>query len=199
MRIVTLAALEQPVPGRVHGGAGARLIRLCRTDICGRPEFREAKIEELRAARRQHDIGGLQIPMDDSVAMRVVERAGDLVRVRQRQVQRQRPVRQSRGQRVALEVLHDEEVDLVMTPDIVQRADVRVGQRSNRLCFAGKPGAHLLIERDAAGKNFDCHLTIETGVGAAEDFSHAPGAERAFNAVRTQRRTRAKVGTIVEQ
>ena len=199
VRIVTLAGLEQPVPGRVHGGAAERLVRLCRTDSCGRQEFREAKIEELRAARGQHDVGGLQIAMDDSVAMRVVERAGDLVRVGQRQVQRQRPVRQSRGQRVTLEVLHDEEVDLVMTPDIVERADVRVGQRSDRFCFAGEPGAHLLIERDAARKNFDCHRTIETGVGAAEDFSHASGAERAFNAVRAQRRTRTKVGTIVEQ
>ena len=119
-------------------------IRLCRTEDCGPPEFREAKIEELCAARGQL-IGGFRIPMDDSVAMRVVERAGDLVRMRQREVQRERPVRRSRGQRSTSRVLHDEEVDLVMTPDIVQRADVRVGQRSTRLCFAGKPGAHLLI------------------------------------------------------
>ena len=164
-----------------------------------RPEFREAKIEQLRAARRQHDVGGLQIAMDDPVAMRVVERAGDLDRVRQRLVQRQSPVRQSRGQRVALEVLHDEEVDLVMTPDVVQRADVRVRERGNRPRFAGEPGAHLLIERDARREDFDRHRAIETGVGGAEDFSHAPGAERAFNAVRAQGGTGTKIGTIMEQ
>ena len=40
---------------------------------------------------------------------------------------------------------------------------------------------------------------METSVGAVEDLSHASGAERAFDAVRAEHRTRAKVGTIVEQ
>ena len=67
-------------------------------------------------------------------------------------VQRQPPGPQPRGQRLPFEVLHDEEVDLVLAPDVVQRADVRVRERGNRPGFAGEPGAHLLIERNAAGR-----------------------------------------------
>ena len=63
-----------------------------------------------------------------------------------RLVERQSPGRESRGQRVAFEVLHDEKVDLVMTSDVIERADVRVRERGNRPRFAGEPGAHLLIE-----------------------------------------------------
>ena len=137
--------------------------------------------------------------MDNPVAMRVVERAGDLDRARKRLVQRKAPVRQSRGQRVTFEVFHDEVVDLVMTPDVVESADVRVRQRSNRPRFAGEPGAHLLIECEARREDFDCHQAIETGIRGAEDFSHAAGTERAFNAVRAEGGARSKIGTLVEQ
>ena len=42
--------------------------------------------------------------MDDALAVRLVERVGDLGRDRQRLVERQRPFSQARGQRLALEI-----------------------------------------------------------------------------------------------
>ena len=144
-------------------------------------------------------LAGFRIPVDDSVPMRMVEGAGYLVRMSKRLVQQQRSMAQSRGQRFTFEVLHDQVVDLIVTTDVVQSADVRVRERCNRPCFAGEPGAHLLIERGTDRKNLDGHSTMETSVGAVEDLSHASGAERTFDAVRAERRTRAKVGIIVEQ
>ena len=195
--VVTVASLEGARSGHADTGVGARQIGVA--SACGRPEFGETEIEQLRTARREHDVGGLQIPVDDSVPMRVVEGTGDLVRICKRLVQRHWPVRQSRGQRFAFEVLHDDEVDLIVTADVVESADVRVRERSHRSCFSGEPGAHLLIERGTDGKNFDGHPTMEAGVGRVENLSHASGAEGTFNAVRAERRTRPKVGTIVEQ
>ena len=89
--------------------------------------------------------------MDDSVAMRVDERARDLDRVGERHGQRHRSARQPHRQRVAFEILHDEVVDLVLTSDVVQRADVRVGEGSNRPRFAGEPYAQLRIRPTPAG------------------------------------------------
>ena len=115
--------------------------------------------------------------MDDPVAVRVIERAGDLNRVFKRLVERQSPVREPRGQRVAFEVLHDEKIDLVMASDVIEGTDMRVRERGNRLRFSGEPGAHLFIECDSCRQDFDRHRAIETGIGRPEDFTHAAGAE----------------------
>ena len=77
----------------------------------GRPEFGQAEVEELGAARRQHDVGGLQIAMDDALSMRVRRaRSAISIATRDSLVERQRSPRQPRGQRLALEILHDEEM-----------------------------------------------------------------------------------------
>ena len=137
--------------------------------------------------------------MDDPVAVRVVERAGDLERVAKGFVKREPILRQPGGERVAVEAFHDEKVDLFVASDVVERADVRVCERGNSLRFAREPGAHLLIERSCRGKNFDRHLAIETCVDGAEDFAHAAGAEPALYAVGTEQVTRAQTRTFSEQ
>ena len=40
--------------------------------------LRQAEVEQYRRRRRQHDVAGLEIAMDDAGAMRGDERAGDL-------------------------------------------------------------------------------------------------------------------------
>ena len=39
--------------------------------------LRQAKIEQLRAGLRQHDVARLQISVDDSLSMRLVQGRGD--------------------------------------------------------------------------------------------------------------------------
>ena len=91
--------------------------------------LREAEVEELRPRLRDHDVAGLQIAMDDPGPVRLVERIRDLNTVAQNLLERQRPFRQFVRQRFALEQLHHQ----VVLADVVQRADVRVIERRDRL------------------------------------------------------------------
>ena len=95
-----------------------------------------------------------------------------------RLVERQSPVCESSGQRVAFEAFHDQEIDLVMTSDVVQGADVRVRERGNRLRFSREPGAHLRIECDACRQDLDRHRAIEARIRGAEDFPMPPAPRR---------------------
>ena len=51
--------------------------RHARADDAGAP-LRQPEVEQLGAALRQHDVAGLQIPVDDACAVRLVERVGNL-------------------------------------------------------------------------------------------------------------------------
>ena len=42
-------------------------------------------------------------------------------------------------ERLSVEVLHDEELDVAFTADVIERADMRVGERGDRACLALKP------------------------------------------------------------
>jgi hypothetical protein len=76
--------------------------------------------------------------MDDPLAMRLVERVGDLGSDLQRLVKRERPFLEARGQRLALEMRHDEVVSAIDAADIVDAADVGMVECSD--------GASLALE-----------------------------------------------------
>ena len=71
--------------------------------------------------------------------VRLVQRVRDLDGDRERLIQRQRPLLQPLGQRVALQVLHHQEVDPVLGADVMERADVRVVQTGDGLRLALEP------------------------------------------------------------
>ena len=81
--------------------------------------------------------------MDDAGAVRLVERLGDLNGDFQRFADRQRAVLQPRRQRLAFEVLHDEERGAPLLADVVERADVRVIELRDRPCLPLEPIAEL--------------------------------------------------------
>ena len=74
--------------------------------------------------------------MDHAMPVRAIKRVGNLDRVAEHLFGRQRSAREPRGQRLAFEVLHDEEGDAVLLADIVQDADVRMVQRRDGARFA---------------------------------------------------------------
>ena len=61
------------------------------------------------------------------------------------------PRRDPRGQRLAFQVLHHQEVDAVLVADVVQRADVRMVQRGDGLRFALEALLHLGVLRKCGG------------------------------------------------
>ena len=79
----------------------------------------EAKIEELRARGREHDVAGLEIAVDDSAAMRLVQGERDLRTVFQDLVKWEWPFLQPLGKRFPFNALHNEVVDSVLMADIV--------------------------------------------------------------------------------
>jgi hypothetical protein len=144
----------------------------------GRPRHpRQAEVEQLHAALRDHDVARLQIAMDDALPVRAVERRGDVDGDAQRALERQRAARDQAGQRLALEQLHDQIRRRPFAADVVERADVRMIQRRDRARLALEARAQVLALGDALRQDFDRYLPVEARVARAVDLAHAAGAE----------------------
>ena len=115
--------------------------------------------------------------MDDAGAVRALERLGDLDAVAEHLLERQRAFGQAIRQRLALEKLHHQIVDAVVRADVVGRADVRMGERRDRLRLALEPLAQTGIGREPRRQDLDGHGTVEPRVARAIDFAHAARAE----------------------
>ena len=102
---------------------------------------------------------------------------GDLDRNLQCLIQRQGTLFQPLGQRLAHQVLHDQEVDAVLLADIEDGADVRMAQGGDRLGLALEPLFQIGIRRDMLGKHLDGDGAVEAGVTGLVDLAHAARAE----------------------
>ena len=91
-----------------------------------------------------------------------------------------RPPRDARGERLALEELHDEIVGPVLVPDVVECADVRVLERGDRLGLALEAGLQLGI---GVGQDLDRDGPIEAGVVRAVDLAESAGADQRHDLV----------------
>ena len=95
--------------------------------------------------------------------------------------------RQRATQRLALEVLHDQKVDLLVSipgelraaaPDIVKGADVRVVQRSDGARFSLEAVACLQIVRELLRQHFDRDRPVEPCIARLVDLTHSTGANQ---------------------
>ena len=102
-------------------------------------ELREAEVEDLDdAVLRDHDVLGLQVPVDDPGGVRLGEPVGDLAGDVEQAPRRQRPGLQDFPQGLPLDELHRDEDRGVGGSDVVDRDDVGVIQAGG--------GARLLLE-----------------------------------------------------
>jgi hypothetical protein len=104
-----------------------------------RRQLREAEVEQLRARAGDHDVGGLQIAMHDAAPVRLVERIRDLHRVLERRVDGHGAAHEPARERLALEQLHHQIVDVAGASDVVHRADVRMTELRDRPRFLLEP------------------------------------------------------------
>ena len=109
--------------------------------------------------------------------MRFVERASDLYDVAEHLVQRQRALLQAAGERLALPVLHDDEVDARVATNVVNGADVGMVERCDGFRFALEGGTRVSIARCVRRQHFDRHSAIESCVACTIDLAQAAGAE----------------------
>ena len=148
-------------------------------------QLRDAEVEQLRAIPGQRDVGGFEVPVHDSVTMRLGQCARDLASVAQHVLDGERSVDQPLGQRCALEILHDEERQAVLVADVVQRADVRMIQAGNRAGFSFEARQRVRVRRRGA-ENLDRDRPAEACVARLVDLAHSAGADQVLDLVGAQ-------------
>ena len=89
--------------------------------------------------------------MDDAGLVGVGEGVEHLDCSRHHLVERHRPAGQAFRQRLAVDVFHDEKVDTVGVPHVMDGADVAVIQGGNRLRLALEPAARLVALGEIPG------------------------------------------------
>jgi hypothetical protein len=125
---------------------------------------REPPDGQLRARLREHDVAGLQIAVGDTLAVRLVQRVGNLDGELQYLLYRQRTFLQPLRQRLAFQILHYEEINSVLMADVVEDADVWMIQAGDGLCFALKSLAQLGTIGKMRRQNFDGNNAIQTRI-----------------------------------
>jgi hypothetical protein len=98
-------------------------------------------VEQLDARFRQHHVLWLQVAVDDSRAAGLVQGARDLDAVAEHLVDGKRALLQPLGERLAIDVFHDEVDDPVLLAHVVDRADVGMVQRGDGSRLALEPRA----------------------------------------------------------
>jgi hypothetical protein len=121
---------------------------------------------------------GLDVAVDDPVAVRVAERGEDLARVGDRDRDRARAAREDQLlQRSPLDVLHDDEVGAVRLAAVVDRDDVLVREPGRVRRLAPEPLDELLVARVALVQDLDRDAAAELSVLRQPDVGHAARAE----------------------
>ena len=126
--------------------------------------------------------------MEDAGAMGLVEGVGNLSADAQRLIEGKRALRplEAGGERLALEILHHQVVDVAVAADVVHHADVRMGERGHgaRLALESQPS--LGIRGEILRQDLDGDRPIEPRVAGLVDLAHAAGAERRLKLIRAE-------------
>ena len=106
--------------------------------------LREAEVEDLQAAvGADDDVGRLEIPVHDAVLMRRLDRVAQLSAPIERFVPGYQAVREARGQRLALDVLHHDERAVGVLDDVEDGGDARMRESGRRSGLADNVGARV--------------------------------------------------------
>ena len=133
----------------------------------------------------QEDVGGLQIAVNDPLAVSEGQPAQQLARDVQRPPERQRSFLEQVRQRLALEQLHHQKRHAVVDSGIRHRNDVRVGQRRQRPRLPLETPAPLRDGGRILVQHLDRHLPAEVDLPRAVHDPHAAFAEAAQHLVTT--------------
>src|SRR6476661_7984211 len=99
--------------------------------------------------------------MDDSLAVRMVERIRDLDREPQDLIERQRTPDQALGQRGRLQVLEHEEVDTAFVSDVEERADMGMLQTGDCAGFPIEALAPRWVLRQVGRQHLESDCATE--------------------------------------
>ena len=150
----------------------------------GLGQLRHAEVQHLHfTAPGDEQVRRLEVAVDDALAMRGVERVGDVLAVAQHLVQRDRAARDPRLQRLALQQLHHHELLAGVLADVVQRADVRMIERRDGARLAEEALHRLRLATRFLGQELDRDLAAQPQVLGGVDHAHAAAAERLLDSI----------------
>ena len=169
------------MPACVIAGDGdrRRLRRACASVPAGSIALARPKSSTFTVpSGRDLDVGGLQIAVDDALLVRRFERLGDLLRDRQRLVERNRaardPLRQSSPSTSSI-------TSACMPPDLFEPVDARrCWDDSARRASSASRWKRASRSASAANdvrQHLDRHLALQLGVGRAIHLAHAACAD----------------------
>ena len=115
--------------------------------------------------------------MNDPSVMGFAQRVGDFDAVAQHLIERQGPAINSFGEGLPLAELHYQILDTVLTPDVVEDADVRVTECGDGFRLAFETDAKSRVAGKLARQKLDGHTAIQTRVASAVDFTHSARAK----------------------
>jgi hypothetical protein len=123
--------------------------------------------------------GGLQIAVNDPLLVRGFERLGDLLRDRQRLVNRNRPACEPLCEVLALDELQDAERSFrpVLPFQPVDLRDMGMIERGELLRLAPEPREPFGIGRDLGQQNLQGDVASQCGIAGAIDGAHPAFAE----------------------
>ena len=139
----------------------------------------------------QHHVRRFDVAVDDSPAVREMERFGDLSSDPERFVDGQAAARQARLERDTLHELHREEGPAVMLADFIDLADERMIELRRGLSLAEQPPAASTISAcriarfvGAVGQEkLERDASIEREIFGGVDFAHPALADAGLHAV----------------
>ncbi len=137
--------------------------------------------------RGQEDVGGIEIAVDDPVAVERVESREDGQRDRQGVGGRKRAAGQALGQRLPLQQLHGEEQLVPLLAKLVQLADGRMVDPRGRARLALQAFARRGVRR-LRPQRLDRDRAVEPLVVRRVDDTHAPFTQDAGDPVTADRR-----------
>jgi len=137
----------------------------------------EPEIENFDAAFGcDHNVGTFEVAMDDAAVVGVGERVGDLRAVAGDRVHRKAGGGDEIAEGLAFDQFHDDVEIVVGLADLINGADVGMGERGGGLRFAEKMAAADLVD-GAGGDEFEGYVAVEDFVASAVDDAHAAFAE----------------------
>ena len=125
--------------------------------------------------------------MRDAGPMRAIERGAGLHGDRQRFLHRQGAGSpDALGERLTLQELEDQIVEVAVSANVVDGADVRVVERGNGARFLLETAPRFRVAGERASQDFDGNGAIEPRITGAKDLAHSAFAKRSNDLVRTE-------------